>query len=176
MKPRKMDTHYRILALEIRPRRLGYAAFEPPAKFVAFGVTRFHSLQTGIRRATSWMDGLRPTILVLRKIERRSTRDRRRTRLLVHLIRLSARHSSIRVSLVSKRQLQAHFRTYALTTKYQVASFLAGTFPELASRLPGSRKPWERENWHMPVFDATAIAVTYLAKTDEATLQKLTRG
>lgn len=169
-----MHAHYRILAFDIRPRRLGYATFETPAKLVSFGVTRFDSLQTGVRRAKGWMDGLRPATLILRKIEPKSVRDRRRTRSLIRLIRNSAQHRSIGVSLVTDKQLRAHSRVYGLTTKHQVAAFLAGAFPELAARLPASRKPWQRENWHMPIFDATALGVTYLAsKSDEAMIRKL---
>jgi hypothetical protein len=176
MKTKKVDAHCRLLALEVRPRRLGYAAFEMPAKLVDFGVTRFDLLQTGVRRATSWMDRLQPTMLVLRKIERQSRRDQRRTRAAVRLIRKSAQHNSIPVSLVTNKQLQACFRAYRVANKHQVASFLARVFPELAARLPRARKAWQRENWHMPIFDAAALGVTCLAKTDRAMIQKLTRA
>lgn len=163
----------RILAFDVRPRRLAYAVFEMPSMLVDFGVTRFHLLPTGIDRATSWMVRFHPSILVLRKIERRSTRDRHRTKTAMHLIRTWARHHSIRVSLVTHEELQTRFPSQEAVTKHERAALLARAFPELAARLPSVRKPWERENWHMPIFDAVALGTCYLAVQSNASAAHL---
>lgn len=170
MTTREVNPHCRILALEVRPRRMAYALFETPSKLVDFGVTRFYSFPEGIRRAASWLDRLRPTVLVLRKIERRSSRDRRRTRATMSEIRESVRHASIRISLITERQLQTCLRAHGVRTKHEIASFLAQLYPELAARLPAPRKAWQRENWHMPIFDAVALAITHLESRSKPTL------
>ena len=45
--------------------------------------------------------------------------------------------------------------------KQEIAIAIAERFPELAPRLPRSRKPWMSEDYRMSIFDAVALALTF---------------
>src|ERR1019366_8067521 len=152
-----MEHIIRVVAFDVRPRRIGHAAFESPARLLDFGVMRFGSVKWVDRRVVALFHALRPTVLVLRKISRRSQRNRPRTNALVNVIVRIARRSSIEVVWVSERELKDWFRQYGKSTKYARAVFLASAFPELTPRLPSERKTWETENRRMPVFDSVAL-------------------
>jgi RNase H-fold protein (predicted Holliday junction resolvase) len=152
----------RILGLDVRSRRIGYAAFEPPARLVDFGVTRFKSEEAAAIRLASLLLTVQPGALILRKISSTSSRNCPGTLAIQRLIRRLARRSSIRVAFVSERRLRACFNAEGVSTRYQVASFLSQKYPELAWKLPRPRKPWETEYRNMSIFDAAAIGMTYL--------------
>ncbi len=164
----------RVLALDVRPHKLGYAVFETPARLIAFGVTRFDSSHSGALRVAALAGTSSPSVLVLRKIGRRSTRNRPLTRTVIRLISRQARHSSIHVAVVGDRQVRVALGDDRARTKHQAASLLAQAFPDLAWKLPQPRKTWQPEAWNMLIFDAVALGVTYLAsQNDESVIQKL---
>jgi hypothetical protein len=173
MTPKSRTANHRLLALDVRPHRLGYAVFETPARLLDFRVTRFDSPHAGALRAASLVGKFGPTTVVLRKIGQRSTRNRPLTRATIRLISRQTRHSSIQVAVVSNRQVTISLGGGRRLTKHQIASLLAQAFPELVWRLPQPRRPWEPEPWNMSIFDAVALGVTYLvSQNDESVLQK----
>ena len=157
----KRTPRNRILSLDVRSRRVGYAAFEPP-HLIDFGVARFKSEKVATLRLASLLLRIRPATLVLRKISASSSRHCPGTIANQHLARTLARRSSITVAFVSERHLQAHFDGKEMRTRYAVAEFLSRTYPELEWRLPHPRKPWETEYRNMSIFDAAALGVAYL--------------
>ena len=166
---------HRVLAVDVRPHKLGFAVIESPARLLDFGITRFDSPHTCLDRVTTLIRRFGPTIVVLRKIRRRSTRDHPLTRALLRLISRLAGHSSIEIAVVGDRQVKISLggghRTF---TRYQAAMLLARAFPELGWKVPRPRKPWQPESWNMLIFDAVALAVSYLAsQSDESIIHKL---
>ncbi len=164
----------RVLALDVRPHKLGYAVFEAPERLLDIGITRFDSPHAGLRRVTALIARFNPITVVLRKIAKRSTRNHLLTRAVVRLISRQVRHSSIEVAVVSNRQVRASLGGDRTLTRHQIASLLTSTFPELEWKLPPPRKTWQPESWNMLLFDAVAIGVTYLAfQNDASAIQKL---
>ncbi len=165
---------HRVLALDVRPHRLGYAVFETSAQLIGFGVTRFDSPHAGALRVAALAGRFSPTTVVLRKIGRRSTRNRPRTKAVLRLISQQARRSSIHVTTVSNRQVRFSLGNDRTRTKHQSASLLASAFPELVWKLPQPRKTWQPESWNLLIFDAVALGVSHLAsENDESAIQKL---
>lgn len=162
MNTRSGNEPHRILGLDVRPHRLGYAGIEPPARLFDFGASRFDSLRAGELRLAFILKSARPQVLVLRRISPRGWRDRPRTRRLQRLARHLARHSSIETALVNEKQLVGYFRTEGARTNYEIASSLARRFPELAYRLPRRRKPWDPQSRRMLIFDALSLAIVYV--------------
>lgn len=62
-----MEALFRILAVDIRSRRFGYAVFETPAQLLDSGITRFASAETGAVRFAGLCKVFRPSLIVLRK-------------------------------------------------------------------------------------------------------------
>ena len=174
MSGKTQRTGHRVLALDVRPHRLGYAIFEAPARLIDFGVTRFDSSDAGLRRVTALGGRYCPAAVVLRKIAKWSTRNHPITRAVVRLISRQARQSAIEVVVVSARQVRISLGGDRTLTKHQIASLLAQAFPELAWKLPQPRKSWQPEPWNMLIFDAVALGMTYLASQNDAdVIQKL---
>ena len=164
----------RLIALDVRPRKFGYAAFEPPARLLDFGVKRFNSIETRAASVDSLFASFRPAVLVLRKIAPRGKRNQPRTREVLRLLRRTAKRSSVHTAFVDERKMKNYFRRQGQQTRYQVASSLAIAFPELLWKLPPRRKAWQPEHWKMPIFDAVALAVAYIAsKTDSDSARQL---
>lgn len=158
----KHVSRIRILGLDVRARRIGYAAFESPTRLVDFGVTRFKSVEAATMRIASLLLTIQPGTLILRKLALTSSRNCPGTMAIQRLTRRLARRSSIGVAFISNRQLWQCFNAKGASTRYQIASFLSQEFPALAWRLPRPRKPWESEYRNMSIFDAAAVGMTYL--------------
>ena len=163
----KLAAPSRILAFVLRAYRIGYAAFETPSRLIGFGVTRFKKEDriSALARVSRIIDRLKPTALVLRKIQPGSTRDTRGTRTIVHLTWLRARQLKLSVAIIREKQVRSHFGTNGATTKYQIAMSLVKAFPDLDWKLPPARKAWKREHPSMSIFDAAALGATYMAST-----------
>ena len=66
----------------------------------------------------------------------------------------------IRCRSISRPSIQQAFAEIGVKTKYEIAGAIASRFPELSSRLPHQRKPWESEDERMSIFSAAAMALT----------------
>jgi hypothetical protein len=152
----------RILIMDLRADRIGYAAFELPMKLIDYGASRFDSLTTARVRVSFLLKIFHPSVLVLRKIRLRSTRRRPRWQAILRMIRQHAKEFTLPVVWVAEFSLRQFFRGFKCRNKFQVGAFLSNTFPELASKLPPKRKSYEPEPWTMTYFDAIALGVVYL--------------
>jgi hypothetical protein len=153
-------TPARVVALDIRPRRMGYTVFEGPTRLLDWGVIRIRQKKTD--RVTFLLKTLRPSILVLSKIERDSRRNRPAVREMIRTVRHQARSLSIPSIFVSVARVKRILGPYVKKpTKQQFAALIAECFPELAWQLPPHRKVWQSERWNMTLFDSTALGMTY---------------
>jgi|SRR5215469_4043423 len=159
----------RVLALDIRPQRAGYAVFENPKQLLDAGIIRFSSLEKAGLRLSLLMMTYRPDVLVLRKPSIRNKRNHSDTRqILLAAFRLAQRNS-IEVVQITDRQFSEYIG--AVQNKHETASRLAKLFPQLTWRLPPPRRTWQSERRSMALFDAVAYGMTYFAFTQESESQ-----
>jgi hypothetical protein len=171
---RMLGKDHRVLVVDVRPHRIGFAVIETPVRLLDFGITRAKSPDAGLRRVTALIRRFGPAIVVLRKLDRRSTRSQPLTRSLLRLISRQPGYSSIHVAVVGDRQVKTSLGGDQILTKHQVASLLAREFPELAWKLPQPRKAWQPESWNMLIFDSVALGASYLAsQNDKSVIHKL---
>jgi hypothetical protein len=150
----------RVIALDIRPRRIGYSVFQGPTRLLDWGVIRIRQKKTD--RIAFLLKTFRPSILVLRKIARNSRRDRPAVRKMIQLVRHQARSLAIPSFFITVARIEQVFGSYMKKpTKQQIAALIAKCFPELAWQLPPRRRVWQSERWNMTLFDSTALGVTY---------------
>lgn len=174
MSRKNPDIGHRVLSVDVRPHRFGYAVFETPARLIDYGATRFDSPAACLHRVSFLMKNSGPSTIVLRKTARSSTRNQPLTRAIIRLIARQSRHSSIQIAFVGERQVRSTLGDERQVTKHVIASLLAQTFPELIWKLPQPRKPWEPESLNMLIFDAVAIGVSHLvSQNDAGMIQKL---
>ena len=151
----------RVFALDVRSKRLGYAAFER-GTLLDVGVVRFESPLAAKSRLQIFMRRFRPGIVALRTLSRKSSRNCKGTRAILRIVRRVAQYSSVCLVLIREKGIRGRFLELGATTKYQIALFLVEAFPTLASRLPPPRRPWRGEHRNMAIFDAVALGFVYL--------------
>lgn len=153
----------RSLAVDIRPRQFGFAAFEGATRLVDWGVVRNRCDAIRTRRFVMLIKQCDPALLVIANI-----RGREHRRTAARGMCTVARAMRLPVRYVSRAAGRRFFLQYQLTTKAQIAVALADWFPELKSKLPQSKKIWQSEHWHAPLFDAVALGIVHLAGMSQA--------
>src|ERR1039458_886516 len=121
-----LDRHARVLSLDIRSRRVGYAVFEGPGLLLDWGVIRNRAALI-----QSLLDTFEPSVIVLRTIALGSIRDRSIVRRAIRRIRRKAKSVSIPSVLVSRAQIIRLFRQHVKPTKHEIAAIIAECFPGL---------------------------------------------
>lgn len=149
----------RILAVDIRSRRLGYAIFEMSGQLLDSGVARHASREIAAVRIAGLCKAFRPSFIVLRKESLRSGRRYPRTNTIRRAVRKEAKRRSIAIVTLGERTVRNWFRQRGSIGKHAIASFLANRFPELSWKVPPRRKPWQPEPWSLCFFDAVALGV-----------------
>jgi hypothetical protein len=156
------DQPSRILAVEIRADRLGYAVFETPKRLCDFGAAWFEAPLAARQRIARLLRLCRPSLLVLRGGMMRYPRNTRKRRLVARIARDEAKKMAIPSVRVSELELSSFFDPYSCRDKYDVAAVLVRWFPDLAWRLPSRPKFYDPEPRPMLYFDSIAPGVTYL--------------
>jgi hypothetical protein len=158
----------RILAIEARRSRFGYALFEGPKRLLDWGASTVPSELTGHlatkaarKRIASALRRCHPAAAVVRHPRRIKTSGGVTPGPIIRAIRREAALLDVPVYFITRAEVQEAFRMFQGKTKEQVAEILVGIFPELFSRLPSKRKKWQPEFRGMIVFDAVAIGFAH---------------
>lgn len=154
--------HYRVLGLDLRPRRTGYVCIESRNVLVDFGVATHSSIAKAEARIHFILHKSRPTVLVLREIGPDSRRYELKTLALRKVVQSDARLTHTRVGIILDSQLRDFFALHSARTEHEMATRIAERYPELVWRLPHPRKPWEPQPRYMPLFDAAALALAFI--------------
>jgi Holliday junction resolvasome RuvABC endonuclease subunit len=162
----KVTSPPRVLAIDPTPRGFGYAILEGSTGLIDWGVksVRCKSIEKEIETVSKITDLIQhylPQYLILEKPNAKGSRRCGRVRLLLGTLQNVAVWQGIESRTISPEKLRKVFCTFGCNTKLQIANFVAQQFPGLADQLPEFRKPWMSEDYHMPIFDAVALALTY---------------
>ncbi len=152
----------RILVLDLRADRIGYAVFEAPNRLLDYGASRFDSPGVAKARVGTLLRTFHPSVAVLRRVRSRSTRQNTRWTCGLRIIRAELRRFSVPVKSVTERSLKQFFKDFGCRNKFEVAALLARQYPELAWKLPRKRKSYEPEPWTMTYFDAISLGIIYM--------------
>ena len=153
----------RVLALDLRPRSLGFVVFEGPDHLLDWGVKIFRDLGghevPASQRLALLLHEFEPAIVLLKSSvwTRQSTKPQLTS--ILDEIRREGK-DRIAVRLISTRRIRRLFPG-DVRNKDDLASRVAAHFPDLAWKLPPRRKFWNREHYRMSIFDAAALALAY---------------
>lgn len=153
----------RIVVMAIFPntRGFGYAVFEEvvPVDWGVSGVGGSRRNNACIGRITALVKRYDPDIVVLRDAsEARSSRVSR----LIHAAAALPRESKATCIVISRRQVREAFRYVGRPTRPAIARAIAERIPFFEPLVPSVRKIWNGEGRQMGLFDAVALALTYL--------------
>ena len=156
----------RILTIDLRAQRFGYAVFEGPKQLLDWGA-RFYppggksgAVVAG-NRIAALIKAFPPTVIVVRKVRHKMMRNSAGVQPILKAIRREASTHSIPVHFVARSEVREAFRILRAKSTYEIAGILTAIFPELLWRLPHKRKTYESEHPVMSIFDAIALGFTY---------------
>lgn len=157
----------RLLALDIRPQKFGFAVFEGPRRLLDWGVRSYRGRRAHrraiVKKRIGFLLGLyAPSEAVMRRRKSSSREARKAILSAVQTIRTEAKGRSIILQSLSTREIRRHFAEYGCASKHQIASLLAKWFEELSCKLPPKRRAWQSEAHNMLVFDAGATGIAFL--------------
>lgn len=158
----------RILAVDARRSRFGYAVFEGPARLLNWGasaippqLSRGAAMEAAQKRIASMLRLSCPVVIVVKRPRRTKKRSGVKPRPVLQAILRVASTFQIPVRFLHRRDVQEAFHSLDKQTKDEIAVALVNIFPELLSRLPPQRKAWQTEHYSMIIFDAIAIGCAY---------------
>lgn len=159
----------RILAVDPAVRALAFAVIEGPETLVDWGrkearADKNRSVIAGVRDLIALYQ---PDLLVAENCGDKDSRRRPAVRALIREITAAAKAAGVPTACISRGAVLRAFAEPApnRTNKESVAKQIAARFPELAPLLPPHRKRWMSEDSRINVFDAVALAATWLNST-----------
>jgi len=166
----------RVLAISPTSGGFGFVIFEGPERLIDWGLktARDETNARCVRLVADLLTHYVPDVLVIEDTNKmnlgwwRWRRGRRVTDLLTRIVRLAARRNieCRRVSRATPKTLVAPLEPM---TKHQIANAITNLLPELAPSLPKPRKPWMSEDSRMSIFDAAALALSFLSGQKKST-------
>ena len=150
-----------VIAIFPKTRGFGYAVFEGvlPIDWGVSDVAGGNRNGTCIRRIMTLLDRYRPDVLLLR--DALGTRGRRVAELIEAVAALSRDPSAVCIQ-VSRAQIKEAFGYLGHPTRQAIARAIAERIPFFEPLVPPVRKIWNSEDRWMGLFDAVALALTYL--------------
>ena len=159
----------RLMAVEIRSGKFGYAVFEKPTELVDWGVRWFGARSRSLAATVSNRIRIplnihKPFAVVVRDREYYTATENKRFRTILRLIRAEAKQHSTKLRIITTRQVRRHFALRGGETKHDIAASLARQFNHLSWRAPRRRRLYQSEARAMVIFDAVAIGVTFFGR------------
>lgn len=156
----------RVLAIDLRPRRFGYAVFEGADFLLDWGVSGYEpggdvGDSVAGKRLTALLRFSSPAAVVVKQERWDSAKTNPPMQSMVEAIIRETSARSIPIYLIEQNELANTFRSLECETKYEIAAVLTRIFPELVWKLPPKRQIWESEHPRMTMFDAVALGFTY---------------
>lgn len=150
-----------VMAIFPNTRGFGYAVFEGllPIDWGVSDVRGGNRNEVCIRRISTLLERYRPDVLLLR--EALGTRGFRVGALIEAIADLWRAPGSVCIQ-VSRAQIKEAFGYLGRPTRPAIAKAIAERIPFLEPLVPPVRKIWNSENRWMGLFDAVALALTYL--------------
>ena len=156
----------RILALEIRRHRIGFAVLEGRKRLLDYGVGSYTSRSSILRYLDRIIPTFGPEIIAVRRAQQKNVSDRRATSETFTIVRAAAEQRAIPIEFIANEEVKLAFQQTAARNKDEIATAVTKMFPELRWKLPRERKPWISEGYHMIMFDAVATAITICVRLE----------
>jgi hypothetical protein len=152
-----------VMAFYPNARGFAYVIFEGPFYPVDWGVSdvlhKEGRVSACVRRLSALMDRYRPDCLILREGSEGGTSS---AKTLGETAEELAGRKGVPTYQVSRQDIQRAFAHLGSPTRCAIAESIAKQIPMFAPLMPPPRKIWNGEDRRMALFDAVALAVTFL--------------
>lgn len=163
----RLPSYPRILSIAPTTSGFGFALMEGLNTLADWGDKRIRKdKNAGCVAAVERMIRIyEPQVLVLEDSADKEIHRFPRIQLLTNEIAQSGRKYKLKVAVLRRKQVRQIFFRDRIGTKHEVAEILARWYPEeLARRLPPIRRPWNKEDNRLSIFDAVALALAFRPK------------
>jgi len=161
--------HFRVIAFDLRSRKLGFAVLEGSRKLLDWGIkgcrTHRDLAHVARKRIAPVLTLFAPSVVILEAASSRKAEEPRRE-VISKAIQAEVLRRSIDLVFVRKNEIRGALGKGEPITKQKIAAHIVLLFPELTWKLPQERKPWQSEHHNMAAFDAIALALAYWARCD----------
>jgi hypothetical protein len=165
-----MPVPKRLLALDVRISKLGFAVFEGPTDLLDWGVRSFekgggNAFTSSVSdRLGVLFDFYEPSGIAIRSRNYHlRSHERTRTKIMA-IMKSDLRRHSRRLTIITAKQVRNAFAKKGEIHKHDIALQIANQFQELSWKLPPRRKAYQSELAAMLVFDAVATGITYFRR------------
>jgi hypothetical protein len=156
----------RVIALDLRARKVGYVVFEGSDKLLDWGIRVYakgdrsllESILGDLRRMFA------PSIILIRKTAKHYRLRQPTIRPALRTVKLFAELAFIPTRVIDSSALRRFFSKEMKVNKQDVSRMVADRFPELSWRLPPQRKSWQPEARRQSIFDAASVGLFYFAQ------------
>jgi len=159
--------HFRVVALDLRSRKIGFAVMEGSRKLLDWGIkgcrTHRDLAHVAQKRIAPVLTLFAPSVVILESASSRKAEEPRRE-IISTAIQAEVLRRSIDLVFVRKDETWGALGKGEPINKQKIAAHIVLLFPELTWKLPQERKPWQSEHHNMAVFDAIALALAYWAR------------
>jgi hypothetical protein len=154
----------RLLALEIRSWKFGYALVEGTS-VLDWGVAWFPTGESSvaIRRLAFLLKIHAPYTVIARRTRRANHESSKSAAQVLRRIGDDLKHRSMRFVVLARRDVRKFFVEQGCRNKHDIAAAVANRFSQLKPRIPRFRRAWDPESGITAVFDAVATAVAFEA-------------
>lgn len=165
--------HLRILAIDLRSQQFGFAVIEEPWQLLDSGRKNCRIMTTKDaativrKRIVSLLAIFSPSVVVVKHVSGLRGAARKRNTQIMESLRHEAEERGLELVVMKRRDIRRAFRSLGRKNKEEIADLITGFFPELAWKLPPSRKNWEPEHHNMMIFDAVSAGLTYLVRLED---------
>lgn len=153
----------RIVAIDLRFRRSGFAVFEGPKTLLDSGTTAIppNKGDASGNRFSDLLDLASPAAIVVKTERWQYIRAHSRTKSLIDSIRGESETRSVAIRILDEQALGLTFRNLGCSTKAEIAAALIRIFPELDWKIPPKRAIWDSEHSRQSIFDAIALGLAF---------------
>ena len=156
----------RILAIDLRHRRFGYAVFEGHRTLHDSGLRVYRAVgeeEAGMasKRLAMLLQSFAPSAIVIKRERWDRALTNPHIRSLVEVVTKVASAHSVSICLIEGDDVRQTFRNFGCETRDEIAAALARIFPDLFWKLPPKRRAWQSEHPRMAMFDAIALGLAY---------------
>ena len=160
---RKRKEVRRVLAVFPSTWGFGFAVFEGPLRPIDWGVKCVRGKSHGdhLEKFRALLTWYRPDVLVIENYAGSGSRKSKRVEWVIRAMARTAGKDNVKLASYSRSLIRQAFSAVGAHTKYEIATAIAASLPELAPRVPKRRKLWTSEGCRMSIFDAASLALTF---------------
>src|SRR5262245_15397362 len=127
----------RVLALDLRSGRFGFAVLEGPSELLEWGARRWYPMNVDDpavfirRRLAPFIKRYVPSVIAVKKASRQGNGTNAKHSHLMNTIMEEAHRHSVELAFVERSEIRAAFALPGRATKHNIAVHIAKHFPEL---------------------------------------------